>query len=399
MTKVLRLGEFAEVGAGNSAPQNEALFKGGTLPFVRTSDVGAIHIGRIESSRDLLTPEGAKGLKLFPAGTVLFPKSGASTFLNHRVILGSSAYVSSHLATIKVSNDLALDRFIFYFLQTIDARDLCQDQAYPSLNRDQIAGIKVPLPSLDEQLRIVEQLDGAFFEIDSLEATLELCGEKTNQLLQSLLSSSFSHSSANDEVGVKVVLLKDICLEVPRLDPKSLGRDTFKYLDIGALSSNSRSIGDVNTVAVADAPGRARQLLSKNDCVFSTVRPYMKKIAYIDESLDNEIASTGFCVLRPDSKLVEPRFLYHYLYSDILLEQVLPLQTGVSYPAIRDGDLKGASIALPALEQQAKIVKKLDNAFTEIESLRAQFELKRNHATMLRQSILSSAFAEEKVVA
>ena len=67
MTKVLRLGEVAEVGAGNSAPQNEGLFKGGTLPFVRTSDVGAIHIGGIESSRDLLTPEGAKGLKLFPA--------------------------------------------------------------------------------------------------------------------------------------------------------------------------------------------------------------------------------------------------------------------------------------------------------------------------------------------
>jgi type I restriction enzyme S subunit len=125
----------------------------------------------------------------------------------------------------------------------------------------------------------------------------------------------------------------------------------------------------------------------------------MKKIAYIDQSLDNEIASTGFCVLRPDPKLVEPRFLYHYLYSDLLLDQVLPLQTGVSYPAIRDGDLKRATIALPELEQQAKIVKQLDSAFAEIELLRAQFEIKRNYATTLRQSILSSAFTLREAVA
>ena len=103
--------------------------------------------------------------------------------------------------------------------------------------------------------------------------------------------------------------------------------------------------------------------------------------------------------MRPDSKLVEPRFLYHYLYSDLLLDQVLPLQTGVSYPAIRDGDLKGASIPLPTLEQQAKIVKKLDIAFTEIELLRAQFEMKRIYTTTLRQSILSSAFTQEEAVA
>jgi restriction endonuclease S subunit len=192
MTKFLRLGELAEVGAGNSAPQNKALFEGGTLPFVRTSDVGIIHIGSIKSSRDLLTPEGAKGLKLFSAGTILFPKSGASTFLNHRVILTSPAYVSSHLATIKANAEIALDRYIYYFLQTVDARDLCQDQTYPSLNRDQIAGIKVPLPSLDEQQKIIEKLDGAFAEIELQKARLRVENDYVVALRQSLLSSAFT---------------------------------------------------------------------------------------------------------------------------------------------------------------------------------------------------------------
>lgn len=300
--------------------------------------------------------------------------------------------------TLTPKVEMADGKFLYYLFTSVELPQRGAGQ--PFISKGDIEAFRVLIPeSLEEQRQIVEKLDNAFAEIESLEENLDLCNEKASQLLQSLLGSSFSHSSANDGVGLKVVLLKDICLEVPRIDPKLLGRDTFKYLDIGSLSSNSRSIGDVSTVSVADAPGRARQLLSKNDSVFSTVRPYMKKIAYIDQSLDNEIASTGFCVLRPDSKLVEPRFLYHYLYSDLLLDQVLPLQTGVSYPAIRDGDLKGASIALPTLEQQAKIVKKLDGAFAEIESLRAQFELKRNYATMLRQSILSGAFTLREAVA
>jgi type I restriction enzyme S subunit len=300
--------------------------------------------------------------------------------------------------TLTPKVEMADGKFLYYLFTSVELPQRGAGQ--PFISKGDIEAFRVLIPeSLEEQRQIVEKLDGAFAEIDLLEENLELCNGKASQLLQSLLGSSFSYSSANNGAGLKVVLLKDVCLEVPRIDPKLLGRDTFKYLDIGSLSSNSRSIGDVSTLSVVDAPGRARQLLSKNDSVFSTVRPYMKKIAYIDQSLDNEIASTGFCVLRPDPKLVEPRFLYHYLYSDLLLDQVLPLQTGVSYPAIRDGDLKGASIALPVLEQQAKIVKQLDSAFAEIESLRAQFEMKRNYATTLRQSILSSAFTLRDAVA
>jgi type I restriction enzyme S subunit len=297
--------------------------------------------------------------------------------------------------TLTPKDNMANGKFLYYLFTSVALPRRGAGQ--PFISKGDIESFRVLIPeSLEEQREIVEKLDKAFAEIDLLEENLELCNEKASQLLQSLLSSSFSHSSANDKVGLKVVLLKDICLEVPRIDPKLLGRETFKYLDIGSLSSNSRSIGDVGSVSVVDAPGRARQLLSKNDSVFSTVRPYMKKIAFIDQSLDNEIASTGFCVLRPDSKLVDPRFLYHYLYSDLLLDQVLPLQTGVSYPAIRDNDLKGASISLPPLEKQREIVEKLDIAFGEIEKIRNRIAIKRDFVSILKQSLLSDAFPSDE---
>lgn len=76
-----QLKEVADIGSGNSAPQKKDLFEGGIYPFIRTSDVGQVRFGAIGGARDLLNDEGISGLRLMPAGTILMPKSGASTFL------------------------------------------------------------------------------------------------------------------------------------------------------------------------------------------------------------------------------------------------------------------------------------------------------------------------------
>lgn len=136
--EIKKLGEVANVGAGNSAPQKKELFQDGVYPFFRTSDVGRIRKGGIQSSVDYLNAEGIKGIKLSKKGTILFPKSGASTFLNHLVIIEVDGYVSSHLATIKAKANIADDKFILYHLITVDAKNLMQDITYPSLKTSEI---------------------------------------------------------------------------------------------------------------------------------------------------------------------------------------------------------------------------------------------------------------------
>ena len=365
---------------------------------------------------------GTRVVRKKDAGTIypVYGGGGETFFLDtynreHRVVV--ARFAMSEKCTRRVTGKFALNDsgltlspkdssilrqdYLDYFVLSINNQiyECARGTAQKNLDVPAFKRMKVVYPtSLEKQHEIVKKLDGAFRELASLEHHLELGEGIAVQLLKSSLSSSFSLSPLHQGFSLKLVQLKDVCLEVPRIDPKALGRQTFKYLDIGSLSSDSRSIGEVNIVSVSDAPGRARQLLSKNDSVFSTVRPYMKKIAFIDQSLDNEIASTGFCVLRPDSKMIEPRFLYHYLYSDLLLDQVLPLQTGVSYPAIRNSDLKRASIALPTLERQREIINKLDKTLLEIESLRAKLEMKRNAVAALRQSLLRSAFMQDEVL-
>ncbi|TXH12761.1 MAG: restriction endonuclease subunit S, partial [Gammaproteobacteria bacterium] len=172
----VKLESVAEIAAGNSAPQEEKYFENGKFLFVRTSDVGAVHFSdSFASSADRLNELAVEELRLrlFPPGTILIPKSGASTFLNHRVVLKESAYVSSHLAAIICDPTRAIPSYVYRLLCEVDARTLTPDQAYPSLKLPDIGGISIPLPPLAIQQEIVAEVEGYQKIIDGARQVVE----------------------------------------------------------------------------------------------------------------------------------------------------------------------------------------------------------------------------------
>jgi type I restriction enzyme S subunit len=183
-----------------------------------------------------------------------------------------------------------------------------------------------------------------------------------------------------------------LCKSVTKVDPINLGRESFKYVDIGSLEPSSSSLENVEAIPTKGAPSRARQLLAVGDSIFATVRPYMKKVAHISQKFDGEIASTGFCVMRPNKEKLHAKYLFYFLLSDELLDQVLPLQRGVSYPAIRDNDLRNASIPLPPTMEQQKIVSILEDHFSRLEASTKMADDMEKQVTALRRSLLQSAF-------
>lgn len=167
------LAEVADISSGNSAPQNEELFENGIYPFCRTSDVGQVHLSSdFKEIRDRLNKKGIEGLRLFKKGTILFPKSGASTFLNHRVRLSIDSYVSSHLATIFANEEKINSLFLYHLLCRVDTKKLTNDQNYPSLKLSEIGQIQIPLPPLSIQEEIVAEIEGYQKIIDGAKAVV-----------------------------------------------------------------------------------------------------------------------------------------------------------------------------------------------------------------------------------
>ena len=170
------LGSVAVVFAGNSAPQEPEYFAKGEFPFIRTSDVGAVHrSASFSGAADKINRYAIDRLRLreSPPGTILFPKSGASIYLNHRVLIEQAAYISSHLAGIICNNNIALPKFVYHLLCQIDAREIVAEQAYPSLRIKDIESIQIPLPPLKMQCEIVEELEGYQRVIDGARAVID----------------------------------------------------------------------------------------------------------------------------------------------------------------------------------------------------------------------------------
>ena len=190
-----RLGDVATVGAGNSAPQGDQYFIDGKYPFVRTQDVGREKATIcLVKTKDDINDLAVKdfNLKLWPAKTLLIPKSGESTFLNHRALLGKPSYVSSHLATVMPSNGL-LPEYLFFWSVILDSKKLTHDINYPSLRLSELESAKIPLPPLPTQRRIVSLLEKAE-ETKRLRAQAD---ELTDRMLQSVFLEMFGDPVRN----------------------------------------------------------------------------------------------------------------------------------------------------------------------------------------------------------
>ena len=142
----------------------------------------------------------------------------------------------------------------------------------------------------------------------------------------------------------------------PRTDPRSL----IRYVDVSAVSRDELAIISDAEHSVATAPSRARKIVKAGDTVFATVRPTLRRIAQIPESLDGEIVSTAFCVLRPNPTIIHPDFLYFAMQLEDVTNSIAELQTGASYPAVRDIDVLNQTVPLPPLSQQYEIAAALN---------------------------------------
>lgn len=147
----------------------------------------------------------------------------------------------------------------------------------------------------------------------------------------------------------------------------------LNYVDISSVSL-VEGIQKVEQVEFEKAPSRARRIVRDGDTIVSTVRTYLKAIAPVRRPIENMIVSTGFAVIRPD-RTMNPDYLGYFIQSEGFVGEVVSKSNGVSYPAINPGDLVGILGLRPPLEEQAEIVRFLDEKTAEIDKLSGKLGL------------------------
>lgn len=305
--------------------------------------------------------------------------------------MSGDGYVSSHLATITARQNLAEPRYLFYYLSTVRAQDLIQDHKYPSLTLAIIGDIPVPLPPLDKQKRIVAVLDQTFAAIDRARVHAEANLADAQELFDNTLLAVF------DELlpTATMMTLGEAALDFsrgksrhrPRNDP-ALYDGNYPFIQTGDIRRSEGSIRE-HTQTYNDA-GLAQSKLWPVGTVCITIAA--------------NIAETGvleFEACFPDSVIgmvPDPAIADAY-YAEYMLRyfaKELKLQgKGSAQDNINLATFENAKFPFPTLEQQVRVVDKLDAMAEAVGSLRTRYQQKLADLATLRQSLLQKAFAGE----
>lgn len=176
--------------------------------------------------------------------------------------------------------------------------------------------------------------------------------------------------NATSAPAERVIPLKHIArVNVATLDDMTDPDYSFDYIDISSVTPEV-GIARRERVTFGTAPSRARRKVTHGDTIVSTVRTYLRAVAFVDEP-DDLVVSTGFAVLSPGAG-VDPRYLYRAVQSKPFVDEVVARSTGVSYPAINPGELGRIGVHLPDACTQRAIADFLDRETERIDALVAK---------------------------
>lgn len=169
----------------------------------------------------------------------------------------------------------------------------------------------------------------------------------------------------------------------------------FDYLEISNV--NYYGVIDPNAIErlrYEDAPSRARRRIGKFNTVISSVRPNLQAAAFMSNSQDDLICSTGFNVVQAYEHKFFPKFCYYSLISEEGRQYFEATAKGVGYPAVDDKDFSSFFVNLPPLSEQRLISGYLDGSCAAIDAAVAAKRRQIETLDLLRKTTIAQTVTQ-----
>ena len=317
---------------------------------------------------------------LVDEGDLLIACSGIQiSYFDKKIAFVSSEHLPLCMNTstmrFRTNNENELNiKYFYYFLKSNYFKKQLARQitgsAQLNFGPSHIKKMFIIIPEIEYQIKLSKILD--------IITKLIKIRKEQIQAYDDLIESVFL--STIDSTKYEIIKIDDLVLEKPKRLSKNKA-SSISYFDISSIDNLRNVIKEERIITeVSDRPGRAKQILEKNDILLSNVRPNLKNIAYFDfNNTCLPIASTGFTILRADTKKINPRFLFYSVLTEEFTEKLLINSTGASYPAVKEEIVRDQTIKVPPIELQNKFAdyvlkieeekKKLNASLLELEGL------------------------------
>ena len=378
--KLVKLKDIAISITAGGTPRRSVCeyWENGAIPWLKISDLKNTYIS---ASEEKITQKGLheSSAKLFKEGTILYTIFAT---LGVIAILDIEATTNQAIAGIVPNKDVIDPKYLYYCLKN-EKRNILSKKSHATQDNINLTILKnheIPLPPLSIQKKIVSFIEKA----EKLKQRRQKADENTNKIIQNIFYDMFFNK------GHSMKKIKDFVKKTGTTDPRKNPDEEFFYVDISSIDNKKGLIINTQKLKGSDAPSRARRVIKSGDIIVSTVRPNLNATALIPKELDNQVCSTGYCVLETNNEL-NNYYLFAYTRLNEFIEQLVRKAKGASYPAVTNSDVLDTLIPYPPLELQnqfAEIVKK-------IESMKEKQKKSTEDVNQLFDALMQKAFKGE----
>ena len=381
----VKLGDICEISSGGTPSRNEAQFwENGTIPWLKIADIKDDYVN---SSSEFITQKGLENssAKIFKKGTLLFTIFAT---LGEVAILNIDASTNQAIVGLTPKKDNYITKFIFFALKNIknSVNLIGRGATQKNINQTILKNFYIPLPPLDEQERIVKKIDELFSQIDILDKHKEsllknIKHTKARILDLALQGKLVENSRIPNDLNSRIpsdfnppfeipnswawVKLGDIC-EISsggtpsRNEAQFWENGTIPWLKIADIKDdyvNSSS----EFITQKGLENSSAKIFKKGTLLF-TIFATLGEVAILNIDASTNQAIVG---LTPKKDNYITKFIFFALKN--IKNSLNLIGRGATQKNINQTILKNFYIPLPPLDEQERIVKKIDELFEILE--------------------------------
>lgn len=319
-------------------------------------------------------------------GDIVFARTGATTGKSHLISNPpAGAVFASYLIRVRVNDELS-PRFLAHYFRSSSywkqVAALSEGAAQPGVNATKLGSIKVPVPSLVEQVRIAAILDKA----DSIRRKRQDAVRLADDFVRALFVEMFGDPITNPK-GWNSDCLGDVCTKIGSGATPKGGEAAYKVEGIALIRSMNVRDGDFLWKDLAriddeQADRLSNVIVQADDVLINITGASVARVCRTPVSVVPARVNQHVSILRPTSKLL-PAFLEQLLLTSAVKSQLLNVgEAGATRQAITKSELEGFKIIVPPIKAQA--------AFCRIQSKVSDLVAKASESTEASETMRAS---------
>jgi type I restriction enzyme, S subunit len=384
--KMVNLGDIGKIVSGSTPKTNNPANWNGKINWITPAEIIKGYNGYIFESDRKLSDEGFKSsnLTLLPKGAVL---------LTSRAPIGKVALVGEPMCTNQGFKSIICDQklvnseYLYHYLVTRydQLNDLGRGATFKEVSKTIVEKVKIPLPPLETQERIVTLLDKALELIDKRKEQITLM----DQLIQSLFYDMFGDPVSNP-MGWETGCIKDLAVKTQYGSGKKAheSEGNFPILRMNNITySGAMDFSSLKYIDL-DANEQKKYLVHKGEILFN--RTNSKELVGKTAMFDQEIpmAYAGYLVKLIVNEKAVPQYVSAYLNSKhgkaVLLNMAKSI---VGMANINAEELKKIKINIPPIELQSSFAERVNEIKMQKEAMTVSLkELENNFNSLMQRA-------------